>query len=184
MQHDVVDLILQDHEEMRRLIHQVRGAPADRAGILTLLTTLVSAHERAEESQVYPAVRQEASGADTVEHSQQEHLLADRLMRDLAAHEPGSGEYDRIVTDLMDAITHHLDEEESDLLPRMRETMPAERLDSLGAAFLEARATHLGEQATDITKRELEQQAANLDLPVGDRTKSELAESLDKRAEK
>ena len=41
----------------------------------------------------------------------------------------------------------------------------------------------IGDQAEDITKAELEQQAENIEMPVGGRSKSELQEALHEKAE-
>ncbi len=183
MDNNVVDLILQDHDEMRRLIQEVRDQPDRRAGVVPLLTTLITAHERAEESRVYPAARRELDADDLVEHSQQEHLLADSLLRDLADQAPGGNGYEQTLDKLMEALTHHMEEEESDVLPRIRDGLSTERLGTLGQEFLDEREQHLGEQAGDITKRQLEQQAANLGMSVGDRSKSELADALEDQAD-
>src|SRR3546814_7623463 len=81
---DGIDLIMRDHREMERMFEQLKSDPDSRPALGPVLTTLLPAHSRAEESEVYPAAREEAGGAEDVEHSQEEHLLADKL-----ALEPG-----------------------------------------------------------------------------------------------
>ena len=83
MTEDVVDLILRDHRELERMFAQLKSDPDSRPSVVPLLTTLLTAHSRAEEAEVYPAVRKEAGHPDDVEHSQEEHLLADRLLLEL-----------------------------------------------------------------------------------------------------
>ncbi|TYL45074.1 hemerythrin domain-containing protein [Nocardioides sp. BGMRC 2183] len=180
--HDVVDLILQDHREMERLFERLRKEPDSRPTLVPLLTTLLTAHERAEEAEVYPAAR-EAGGADDVEHSQQEHLAADEIARRLQDADPGGEEFDTVLAELIDAVQHHLEEEEETVLPGIRERMDADQRVRLGATFLASRAEHLGEQPDDITKQQLEQQAANVDEPVGTRSKEELRQALERDAE-
>ena len=81
-------------------------------------------------------------------------------------------------------MTHHVGEEESTLLPEMREKMAASQLDELGRAFLKSRREHLGEEPADITKAEMEQQAANADISgASGMSKSELKEELEAAAE-
>jgi len=66
---------------------------------------------------------------------------------------------------LIEAVTHHVGEEESKILPGMRGKLSSDRLDELGQAFLASRTEHLGEMPADITKAELDQQAANAEVP-------------------
>jgi hemerythrin superfamily protein len=181
---DVIDLIMQDHREMERMFEKLKSDPASRAGLVPVLTTLLTAHSRAEESEVYPAVRTEAGAADDVEHSQEEHLLADRLLAELARTDPGTDAFDSKLTELIDAVSHHVEEEEQTVLPDMRTGLSEARRHELGAAFLGSRQEHLGDQAEDITKAELEQQAANLEMPVGDRSKDKLQADLQDKADK
>ena len=87
---DVVDLIMQDHREVERIFAELKNHPENDSTWYPVLVTLLAAHSRAEESEVYPAARDEAGEAEDVEHSQEEHLLADQLLARLAATDPDS----------------------------------------------------------------------------------------------
>jgi hemerythrin superfamily protein len=181
---DVVDLIMQDHREVERLFDELKNDPAKRPGLVPILTTLLAAHSRAEEAEVYPVAAEEASAADDVEHSQEEHVEADELLAQLADADPTSDAFDQILTKVIEAITHHVEEEESKVLPAMRERLSDQRRAELGEAFLASRAEHLGDQPDDITKAELAQQAANLDLPgASGMSKEELQQALRDKAQ-
>ena len=183
MAQDVIDVIMQDHREVERLFDELRTSPAKRPGLVPVLTTLLTAHSRAEESEVYPVARDEAGETDEVEHSQEEHLLADKLLAKLADTDPASPEFDRALTELVEAVSHHVEEEESKVLPGMRRLSAARRAD-LAEAFLASRAEHLGDQPGDIRKSELDQQAANIGLDgASAKSKDELAQELSSRAE-
>lgn len=184
MVQDVVELILNDHREMERMFEQLKSDPSTRLGLVPVLTTLLTAHSRAEEAEVYPAARTEAGAAVEVEHSQEEHLLADKLLAELAAADPETLDFDDKLSQLIDAVTHHVEEEEKTVLPEIRAGLTAQRRAELGQAFLTSRLEHLGDQADDITRSELAQQAANIDMPVGDRSKEELQRDLSAKADK
>ena len=94
MSEDVIDVIMQDHREVERLFEELRTSPAKRPGLVPVLTTLLTAHSRAEEAEVYPVARDEAGESDEVEHSQEEHLLADKLLAKLADTDPNSPDFD------------------------------------------------------------------------------------------
>jgi hemerythrin superfamily protein len=178
---DVVDLIMQDHREFERMLDQLTDQPEKRADVLPVFITLITAHSRAEEAEVYPPAA-EAGAADDVEHSQEEHVEADELLAKLAATDPTSPAFDEVLADVDESVRHHLGEEEETVLPKMRELISATRLEELGDAFAAARAEHLGERPADITKAELEQQAANLDVPASGKTKDELQQALREKA--
>ena len=178
MSHDVVDLIIADHREMQRMFDTMRTDRTARTALVPVLTTLLTAHGRAEESEVYPAARAEAGETEEVEHSQEEHLLADRLMEELAGLDPETDAFDAKLEELVEAVTHHLEEEEETVLPGMKERLSDERRAELGEAFLQVRSEHLGDQVTDTTKEEWAQKAENIGMPVGDRSKEELKEAL------
>ena len=175
---DVVDLIMHDHRQVEELFDKLKSHPEQRAGLVPVLTTLLTAHSRAEEAEVYPAAAA-AGGEDDVEHSQEEHVEADQILERLAQTDPESPEFNSVLDELVEAVTHHVEEEESTVLPGMREHLPEHRLAQLGEAFLASRSKHLGEQPQDITKQQLEQQATNMDLSgTSGASKQELTEKL------
>ena len=150
--------------------------PSSNRGCLT-------AHSRAEEAEVYPAAA-EAGGGEDVEHSQKEHLEADQLLARLAETDPDAPDFESRLQDLVDAISHHVEEEESTVLPGMRERMSQHELRDLAERFSRVRANLLGEQPDDITREQLVLQARNLDLDAASgKSKAELADELKDQAE-
>lgn len=180
---DVVDLIVQDHRELQRLFEVLRNEPEKRAATAPLMSTLLFAHSRAEDSEVYPAAK-EAGGEEDVEHSQKEHLEADHLAEELRSLDPDSAEFATVLEALVEGVTHHIEEEEETVLPHMRQRMDDDTRSELGERFLAARAEHMGDQPEGMTKQQLEQQAANIDLPGASGTgKKELKSELEEQAE-
>jgi hemerythrin-like domain-containing protein len=183
MDSNVVDLIMNDHRELERIFDELMNQPDKRAQLVPVMITLLTAHSRAEESEVYPAAAS-AGGSEDVEHSQKEHLEADQLAAKVAETDVDSPEFPTALQKLIDGVKHHVEEEESTVLPGMRENMDAARHDELGQAFLTARAEHLGDMPADITKEQLAQQAANLDMSgASGMSKSELKSELEDQAE-
>ena len=164
MSEDVTDLIMQDHREVESLFEKLQRDPDVRAGLTPILVTLLAAHSRAEEAEVYPAAAKEAGESDDVAHSQEEHVEADQLLAKLADTDPGSPNFDSVLQELVDAVTHHVEEEESKVLPGMRANLSQQRLAELADAFAASRKEHLGEQPDDITREELLQQARNAEV--------------------
>jgi len=183
MSTSVVELILNDHRELERLFHELQNQPEKRPTLVPVMVALLTAHSRAEESEVYP-VAAEAGIAEDVEHSQKEHLEADQLAAAVAATDFDSPDFGDKLTELIEAVRHHVEEEESTVLPGMTDRLSADLLGELGRSFLASREQHLGEMPGDITRAEMAQQASNAQLSgVSDKTKDELASELKKAAE-
>ncbi|TWD72999.1 hemerythrin HHE cation binding domain-containing protein [Kribbella amoyensis] len=184
MSADVVDLIMQDHREVERLFDELKDNPEKRPTLLPVLTTLLTAHSRAEEAEVYPVAAEEAGEKEEVSHSQQEHIEADQLLAKLAATDPSSADFDKVLQNLVDAVSHHVEEEETKVLPGMRANLPDERRTELGEAFVASRKEHLGDQPGDMTRDQLAQQAANADISgTSGLSKDELKKKVESEGE-
>jgi hemerythrin superfamily protein len=184
MAQDVVDLIMQDHREVERLFDELKDSPEKRPNLLPVLTTLLTAHSRAEEAEVYPVAATEAGEKEEVSHSQQEHIEADQLLAKLAQTDPTSAEFDTVLQNLIDAVSHHVEEEETKVLPGMRSNLSDERRAELGEAFVASRKQHLGEQPGDMTKEQLVQQASNADISgTSGLSKEQLKKKVEQEAE-
>jgi hemerythrin superfamily protein len=177
---NVVDLIMNDHREVEQLFTRLQNEPDQRAGLLPVLTTLLTAHSRAEEAEVYPVAKEEAGETEEVAHSQEEHLEAEQLLARLAQTDPTSPDFETALTEAMQAIQHHVQEEESKVLPGLREQIDEQRLAQLGELFLAVRAQHLGDQpVVDLTREAMITQANNAGITgASSMSKSELEKEL------
>ncbi|MFF1275787.1 hemerythrin domain-containing protein [Streptomyces marokkonensis] len=142
---DVVELILQDHRRMEDLFREMRSVEADRASALREFADLLIAHALAEEAKVYPALKRYKNIDDEeVEHGEHEHDEGNKaLLELLEVREIGSEEWDTKLEELVEAVTHHADEEERTILNQARENVAMERREELGAAFWEERERRL-----------------------------------------
>ncbi|MFF4982972.1 hemerythrin domain-containing protein [Streptomyces sp. NPDC001046] len=142
---DVVELILQDHRRMEDLFRQMRSVEADREGALREFSDLLVAHALAEESEVYPALKRYKNIDDEeVEHGEDEHEEGNEaLLALLQVDEVGSDMWDEKLEELVEAVTHHADEEERTILNGARENVAMERREELGVAFLRERERQL-----------------------------------------
>jgi DNA phosphorothioation-dependent restriction protein DptG len=139
---DVVELILQDHRRMEDLFRQMRSVEADRE---REFSDLLIAHALAEESKVYPALKRYKNIDDEeVEHGEHEHDEGNEaLLELLQVEEVGSDEWDEKLEELVQAVTHHADEEERTILNGARENVAMERREELGREFWQERERQL-----------------------------------------
>ncbi|GGW84782.1 hemerythrin domain-containing protein [Streptomyces caelestis] len=142
---DVVELILRDHRRMEDLFREMRSVEADRSGALREFADLLIAHALAEEAKVYPALKRYKNIDDEeVEHGEHEHDEGNKALLDLLqVEEVGSDEWDEKLEELVEAVTHHADEEERTILNGARENVAMERREELGQAFWQERERQL-----------------------------------------
>ena len=71
---------------------------------------------------MYPEVRRLLPDLeDDVLESYEEHHVADVLVMELAAMEPDDERFDAKTTVLIENVAHHIDEEEQDWFPKVRD---------------------------------------------------------------
>lgn len=135
---DVTTIIENDHREVERLFaNYATATSAERKSeIIDRIRLALAPHAAAEEILVYPAVRRSAvSGDDAAEHSIDEHQEIKRLLADvdgMPADDPGR---DAKVLELQRSVEHHVEEEETTVLPLLRANTDADRLDRMGDLF-------------------------------------------------
>ena len=126
---DAIEMLLSDHEKVRTLFKQYQSAGADRKRALgPQILDELNAHSKIEEEIFYPAVREreDAEGKKLVAEGYEEHAVVDGLVMELKAMDPGSGEFDARMKTLMENVEHHVQEEETELLPDARRKLGGE----------------------------------------------------------
>lgn len=170
---DVLDHLIEEHRKVEQLLDTLKESDAgpEREAALSELEDSLATHMAVEETFVYPIVEEAFGdkGDEDVKEADNEHQLAREglgNMRDLVA-EPGFG----AAVDMVKAgLEHHVEEEETDLFPRLREKAN-DKIKALGdPEVLEAKVA---------TKAELFQKASEADIAGrSTMTKDELAEAV------
>jgi hemerythrin superfamily protein len=114
---------------------------------LPLAVAMLTAHSRAEEDYVYPALAKEAGEKEEAEHGTEEHHKAEQLGQQLLGKDPEGPDFEDSLSEWVSAVQHHVEEEESELLPHLAQALGPERLAELGREFSARRAAELTGQA-------------------------------------
>lgn len=136
-QHDLVDEIMTDHREVKDAFAEIErdGAKNHRDLVDRVITELVR-HSVAEEQYLYPTARRVLQDGDELsDHELKEHAEAEEVMKQIEKTDPGDAEYDELVSKLMEDIRHHIEDEEKDLLPKLRDACDQSELAELGEKF-------------------------------------------------
>ncbi|NUT93417.1 MAG: hemerythrin domain-containing protein [Saccharothrix sp.] len=149
---DVVDLILDDHRRFEELFRQLRDRESDRPTLLGELAALLVAHAEAEESEVYPALkRYKRVDDEEVDHGAEEHAEGHQaLLALMEVADTSSEEWESKLEELVEALNHHVDEEERTILNDARSEVPDDRRAELGQAFLDVRQDRLDDDCGDL----------------------------------
>lgn len=134
---NAIDLLLGQHEKIRSLFEQIDGMSRrpsrKKEQLVGELITILSKHGEIEEQVFYPAVQNEVDGqSDEVDESMEEHHAAKFLLRELEGLSSDAPRYDMKVHVLKEHLLHHLEEEEEDMFPVVREALSDERLREIG----------------------------------------------------
>ncbi|MFE0588534.1 hemerythrin domain-containing protein [Micromonospora echinospora] len=129
---DVIDVLTADHREVEALFVELesrQGTPEHRRQLVDVVIAELVRHSVAEEAYVYPAARKALPDGDQVaDHEISEHADAERTMKDLESVDPSDPRFDQLLTHLTSTIRHHVQEEETDLFPRLRAACAHEEL--------------------------------------------------------
>lgn len=151
---DITDIILDQHEEQRRLfaaIQQIDRSESEALGaIWKRLQALLDAHAEAEERFFYPQLLREGSGsadsdsaADETRDAIEDHNEIRDSAKAVGGFEIGSDDWFDAVTKADIANSKHMAEEERQGLADFRRHAPLEERHRLGVRFLGFVSRHL-----------------------------------------
>lgn len=150
---DVTELILEDHERLRRRFAGLDDAPDNEAlGVLwDELADLLIVHAECEESVFYPSLLKkggEESGEET-EDAIEDHDKIKDAVREAGQHPVGSDPWWKAVREAGYENSDHLAEEERDVIPDFRQHASDGLRAQLAVAWTKGRRDHQPLQGVD-----------------------------------
>ena len=142
---DITQLILQDHEELRRRFAELDDAKGtDRVGDLWApIVDLLEVHAAAEEAVFYPALLKRGDdGEDEAEDAVQDHNAIREGIAEAARHDVGSDGWWAGVGKARSENSDHIAEEEREALPDFRTNASDDLRARLGREYEEFKAAH------------------------------------------
>ena len=144
MSTDAIVLLKEDHKEMRRLFkefQQAEDGPAARGrSWSTQILEALTVHTYLENEVMYPEVRKLLPDLeDDILESYEEHHVADVLCAELAAMDAADERFVAKTTVLIENVEHHVEEEEQEWFPKVREALGRNQLQEIGQRMIDLR---------------------------------------------
>ena len=146
MSTDAIVMLKNDHKELRKLFKDFDkagdGAQKTKQRLVDKIIELLTVHTYIENEVMYPRVRALLPDLeDDILESYEEHHVADLLVVELSMMKPEHERFVAKTTVLIENVDHHIDEEEKEWFPKVREGLGRKVLQELGAEMAEARKT-------------------------------------------
>jgi len=143
---DAIVLLKDEHKQIRKVFNDFEkageNAHVTKGKLVDTMIELLTVHTYLENEVMYPRVRELLPGLeDDVLESYEEHHVADVLVMELMPMKPSDERFHAKTTVLIENVRHHMDEEENDWFPKVREGLGRKQLSELGERLLEARRT-------------------------------------------
>ena len=154
---DAITMLKNDHKTVEALFKRFEkagdDAHAEKRAVVDQIIEELSKHAAVEEQLFYPATRQTVPGTEDIAlESLEEHHIVKWVLSELDGMDPADERFDAKVTVLIENVRHHVDEEEGEYFPKVRDELGRNALNDLGEAMATAKAvapTHPHPRAPD-----------------------------------
>lgn len=119
----VLEMLKEDHEKVKQLFEDFESAEGkEQAEIAATAITELEVHADLEEKLIYPAIREEVDEEEMMNEAVEEHHLVHILIKELKKLKPKDEVFQAKFKVLGEVVRHHIEEEESEMLPKAQES--------------------------------------------------------------
>ena len=141
---DAISFLKDDHrtveQQFKRFEQAGERAHVQKRQIVDRIVEELSVHAAIEEQVFYPFARANVPATEAIAlESLEEHHIVKWLLSELVDMDPAHERFDAKVTVLMENVRHHVEEEERDFFPMVREHIGRNELADLGQALADAK---------------------------------------------
>ena len=144
MSSDAIVILRDEHKEIRKLFRDFKSqgdnAVKTKGKIVDKIIEALTVHTYIENEVMYPEIRKRVPDLeDDILESYEEHHVADVLVVELAALSPDAERFDAKTTVLIENVEHHIEEEEDEWFPKVRDALSRRELREIGEEMLRRR---------------------------------------------
>ena len=140
---NALEVLKQDHQKVRGLFREARHATdqAKRKELFNKIDTELEIHAHIEETVFYPVIDEHEEFKDMVAGALEEHQEAKTLLDELEELGADNHDFGSKLQLLIKAVEHHVEEEEGEMFPKIRELFDEDELEQLGQELESAKGT-------------------------------------------
>jgi hypothetical protein len=141
VKNDPIELLKQDHRKVAELFDQVEATESEQEHLRLFekIKAELEAHTHIEETAFYPALEEYEELKDLVLEAYEEHRQVKTLIREIEALAEGSEKLDAKLKVMSENVEHHVEEEETEMFPKLRQLIEPAELEELGKALSAAK---------------------------------------------
>jgi hemerythrin superfamily protein len=131
---NALEVLKQDHQKVKILFQDMRQTTdqTKRKDLFDKIDTELEIHSHIEKTVFYPAIEDHEELKDMVAEAVEEHQEAATLLKELEELGAESHDFGSKLQELIDAVGHHVEEEEGEMFPKVREVFDEDELEQLG----------------------------------------------------
>lgn len=174
---DPIAMLEEDHRKVEALFEEYQNGQDPMIAEQICMELMV--HTTVEEQEIYPTVKSDVPGGEELEEeAEKEHSEVEQLIKQVQQKgfdDPGVPE---LMQKIEEGVSHHVEEEETEMFPKMRDTLDAQTLEQLGTKAMQAKQELMQEMAGqtgkaqgggstvegELTREELYQKAKEQDI--------------------
>jgi hemerythrin superfamily protein len=140
---DAVAILSRDHREIESLFGQYEAATdvETKTEIAHQVVHDLAVHGEIEELRFYPRLREVLDDGDRLaDEAVEEHLAIKETLNEIDSMSAGEDGFEEKMRTLISEVRHHVEEEESELFPRIRQALGDDDLRDLGGRLQRARS--------------------------------------------
>jgi hemerythrin superfamily protein len=150
---NAIELLKTDHDKVDRLFQKVKATGEDEhKELFEKIKAELEVHTHIEEKIFYPRLRQEEELEDITLEGIEEHHQAKMFLRELSSLSDDSEKFEPKLKVLMEDITHHVQEEEGQMFPKVEKVINSAELEELGKRMEEEKKNFQKSQAAGSSK--------------------------------
>jgi hemerythrin superfamily protein len=135
---DAIEMLKGQHREVEDLFEKYEelgeSASKTKQGLFEKIADALAVHATIEEKHFYPAVKAKRT-EDILLEALEEHLGIKRVIADLMKIDSSDETFDAKVKVLKEQVEHHVEEEESDLFPKVKKVLDKAELTQIAGAM-------------------------------------------------
>lgn len=131
---NAIELLKADHDKVQLLFQKVKSTEeSQHKPLFEKIKEELEIHAHIEEVIFYPKLKEKEELKDIVLEGIEEHHQAKIFLREISALTEDSEKFEPKLKVLMEDTIHHIQEEEGEMFPKVRELFDANALNELGA---------------------------------------------------